>query len=315
VLEEKAGEEAGIIPSGHLIVNNRLKAKFNEAGWIAEQIGGINYLFFLRKLTDEIDENWSNVLENLESVRRVLLNQNNALCNVTVEDGDWCELQTPLEELIAALPKKDVDKAVWTPEYNQDHEGLSIPSQVNYVGKGANLYQLGYQLSGSIAVITRYLGTTWLWEKIRVQGGAYGGFSTFDQQSGLFNYLSYRDPNLLKSLENFDNSAQFLKSLDLSNDELVKVIIGAIGGLDTYRLPDAKGYTSMTRHLLGLSDVVLQQYRNEVLATTKNDFISFAHVLENAKDVGQVIVLGSQDAMEAVNQELGAGWLQITKVI
>ncbi|MBE9524996.1 MAG: peptidase M16, partial [Chloroflexi bacterium] len=173
----------------------------------------------------------------------------------------------------------------------------------------------GYKLSGTIAPITRYLGTTWLWKKIRVQGGAYGGFSSFDQQSGLFNYLSYRDPNLLQSLDNYDQTAQFLKLLDISDDELVKVIIGSIGELDAYRLPDAKGYISMTRHLLGLNDVFLQQYRNEVLATTQDDFKIFADVLEDARDAGRVVVLGSQDAMEAANHERGADWLQIAKVI
>ena len=46
-------------------------------------------------------------------------------------------------------------------------------------------------------VITNYLRTTWLWERVRVQGGAYGGFCVFNHRSGVFTYLSYRDPNLL----------------------------------------------------------------------------------------------------------------------
>ena len=51
-----------------------------------------------------------------------------------------------------------------------------IPAKVNYVAKGANLYDLGYVRHGSVDVILNYLRTTWLWEKIRVQGGAYGLF-------------------------------------------------------------------------------------------------------------------------------------------
>lgn len=77
--------------------------------------------------------------------------------------------------------------------------------QVNYVGKAANLYEdAGYKLHGSAYVINKYLGTTWLWDRIRVSGGAYGGFSDFDSHSGMFTYLSYRDPNLLKSVDNYD---------------------------------------------------------------------------------------------------------------
>ena len=62
----------------------------------------------------------------------------------------------------------------WSPSYAAGSEGLTIPAQVNYVAKGANLYDVGYELDGSYAVITQYLSTTWLWERIRVQGGAYG---------------------------------------------------------------------------------------------------------------------------------------------
>ena len=73
--------------------------------------------------------------------------------------------------------------------------------QVNYVGKAANLYEdAGYQLKGSAYVVNKLLGTTWLWDRVRVSGGAYGGFSDFDSHSGMFTFLSYRDPNLLKTV-------------------------------------------------------------------------------------------------------------------
>ena len=82
---------------------------------------------------------------------------------------------------------------------------ISLAVQVNYVGKAANLYEdAGYKLHGSSYVINKYLGTTWLWDRVRVSGGAYGGFSDFDSHSGMFTYLSYRDPNLLKTVDNYD---------------------------------------------------------------------------------------------------------------
>lgn len=84
--------------------------------------------------------------------------------------------------------------------------------QVNYVGKAANLYEDGgYKLHGSAYVINKYLGTTWLWDRVRVSGGAYGGFSDFDSHSGMFTYLSYRDPNLLKTVDNYDGESSFKK--------------------------------------------------------------------------------------------------------
>lgn len=80
--------------------------------------------------------------------------------------------------------------------------------QVNYIAKGANLYSAGYALDGSAYVINKILGTSWLWDRVRVSGGAYGGFSDFDSHSGMFTYVSYRDPNFMKTLNVYDGTSQ-----------------------------------------------------------------------------------------------------------
>jgi Zn-dependent M16 (insulinase) family peptidase len=126
---------------------------------------------------------------------------------------------------------------------------------------------------------------------------------SYDMHSGAFNFISYRDPNLLETLEKYDGTANFLKNLDLAKSELVKSIIGTIGDMDGYQLPDAKGYTSMVRYLSGYSDKVRQQIREQVLGTTAKDFKALADVLEKVKAGGKVAVLGSADAIAAANQE------------
>ena len=121
-------------------------------------------------------------------------------------------------------------------------------------------------MHGSALVITRYLQTAWLWEKIRVQGGAYGGMCTFDQRSGVFAFASYRDPNLEDSLAVYKATGDYLKNLKLNEDELTRALIGAIGQLDAYQLPDAKGYSSCMRYLINYTDEERQKLRDEVLA-------------------------------------------------
>ncbi len=314
VLEAKASKEAGLVPGGHAIVNTRLRSLFDEAGWAAEQMGGIDYLFFLRQLSEEVDKDWPAVLENLESIREILVNRSRMLLNVTLDQDNWESFQARLLEFMDTLPSARGNPQQWHPEHGTGFEGLTIPAQVNYVGKGANLYELGYQLDGSIQVINNYLRTTWLWERVRVQGGAYGGFALFDHRSGVYTYVSYRDPNLLATLDNYDGTGQYLRQVQLSQEELTKSIIGAIGELDAYQLPDAKGYTSMLRYLTGETDEMRQHRREQVLSTTQADFHTFGEVLDRLKDDGRVIVLGSKEDIEAANAQRG-DWLQVKKVL
>ncbi len=319
VLEEKASAEAGLIPGGHRVVNSRLRARFNEADWVSEQVSGLENLFFLRKLAEEMETDWDAVLTKLEKTRELLINRAGMVVNVTTDAASFNDLQPGLASLVEALPVSQ-PLAGFTPgnagwlHAKRRNEGLTIPAQVNYVGKGANLYALGYKLNGSVNVINRYLGTTWLWDKIRVQGGAYGGFSQFDQASGTFTFLSYRDPNILPTLENYDHTVQFLRSLQLDESELTKSIIGAIGDLDAYLLPDAKGWTSMARHLTHYTDEERQTIRNEVLETKLSDFKRFADALEQVAQKGEVVVMGASEAIEKANQEK-QDFLEVKKVL
>ena len=304
VLEEKAGLESGLVPSGHIFVNQRLRAQFGESGWAKDQMAGIGYLQALRELSTEIDKKWKSVLKKLESMREALINRNALICNVTLDGTNWTTFKPQLDSFLAALPAKEVQRSSFGVQPAHRMEGLTIPAQVNYVGKGANLYELGYEFDGSADVINGYLRMAYLWEKIRVQGGAYGGFSVFDDASGVLTFLSYRDPNVASTLENYDKAGGFLKTLDasrLTENELTKAIIAAIGDLDAYQLPDAKGYTSMLRYLTGRTDEMRQQIRDQVLSTNGEDFIAFGEVLEKVAQSNAVTVMGSQSALEAAN--------------
>jgi hypothetical protein len=297
VLRAKSGKESGLIPSGHSVVSGRLRAHFNKNDWLSERMSGISNLFFLRQLAEDVVNDWPSVLAKLEEIRRLLLNRPGMVCNVTLDGENWTAVQPQIHSFLNDLPATQVPLVTWTADFPTSHEGLTIPAQVNYVGKGANLYDLGYKLHGSMFVISNYVRLTHLWEKIRAQGGAYGAFFNFDQQSGTLNMLSYRDPNLQGTLENFDKTAAFLRHLELSEDELVKGIISVIGGIDAPQLPDAKGYTSMIRHLTGITDEYRQQLRDEVLATTAADFTALAEVMDRFVANGRVVVMGSPEAV------------------
>lgn len=307
VLEEKADLEAALAPAGHRFASTRLRSFFNEAGWVDEQMGGVSQLYFLRDLVNKLDSgHWPAILQVLESIRSLLLNREQMIANVTVDQANWSRFQPELADFLASLPRTDSAPRNWQFTPPDLDQGLAIPATVNFVGKGANLYELGYTLDGSYAVITNYLRATWIWEKVRVQGGAYGGYCIFDQRSGLLSFLSYRDPNLVKTLQIYDQTAQFLRELDssrLTEEELTKTIIGAIGDMDAYQLPDAKGYASLARYLAGETDEARQRRREEILSTELGDFHAFGEILEGARQRARVVVLGSEQALQEANAQ------------
>jgi Zn-dependent M16 (insulinase) family peptidase len=286
VLEEKARQEQKMIPGGHQIVNIRLRSHFSEAGWAAEQMSGVSYLFFLRKLVEQVDQDWPSVHAVLRDMLFRLVNRASMIVNVTTDDNGWLPVKNCMLRFLSDLPVQLAERIAWSPGQFDGFEGMTIPAQVNYVGKGTDLYKLGYRFHGSAKVISRYLRTSWLWDRVRVHGGAYGAFCQFNSLSGVLTFLSYRDPNLAQTIAAFDKSTMFLRQIDLSHE------------IDAYMLPDAKGYASLLRYLNGDDDQSRQRMRDEVLSTTVNDFRAFADVLDGVRETGLIKVLGSSRAIE-----------------
>jgi len=318
-MEEKARIEQKLIPAGHQMVNLRLRSHFSQSHWASEQMGGISYLFFVRQLVRDIEKDWEKVLAVLKDIHRILVNRKTALANVTVDASGWIGVEPHLRGLLRALPhapavESGSSKKDWPDGNNPLFEGMTIPSQVNYVGKGADLTQLGYGFHGSALAITRYVRNAWLWDRVRVQGGAYGAFCLLDRTSGMLTFVSYRDPNLLQTIDIFDRSARFLEEETVTDEELTKSIIGAIGDLDSHMLPDAKGFVSLIRYLTNDTESLRQQMREELLGTTADDFKAMGRVLRDVAETGVVKVLGSSTAMEAVDKER-PGWLNRLKVL
>ena len=286
----------------------------DAAGGAQEVMGGVEGYLAMKQLKDRIEQDYDSVVADLEALWSSLFHKgSNMLVNLTADDKTLTSIEKEVQGFVDSLPSRGVvgteqwyegkDSSLLLPKRN---ELLIVPTQVSYVGKATNLYKDGQlERSGSSMVVSKLLSTTWLWDRVRVVGGAYGGFGSFDSQTGLFSFASYRDPNLGSSLTAYDGSAQFLKELKLDKDELTKAIIATVGDVDSYSLPDQRGYTALVRHLLGITDEERQQRRDEILSTTVRDFHEFGEALDQAlASNSQVSAVTSKDMAAQASEEM-----------
>jgi len=305
VLEERARLEQGLIPAGHRTVSDRLRARQSVAGWLNELTGGVTYLEAARVLASRLEHDWAGVLNDLEHLHSLITRSDNAMFNITADASGMDKALKAAEKLAGELPKQSLPAAVWTPPVLPEAEALLIPAQVNYVGAGANLYETGYRWHASASVIARHLRMDWLWNQVRVKGGAYGAFFSLDRITGAVAQVSYRDPHIDETLEAYAGTAGFLRQIDIAPHDLELAIVGAVGDIDTYQLPDAKGGTALARFLTGDTDDYLQTLRDEVFATTPKHFRAFGEALAEAFRHPSICVLGGDAASDAAKRH---GW-------
>ncbi|MGL4721743.1 MAG: insulinase family protein [Desulfovibrionaceae bacterium] len=303
LLEEKARAEQSLIPSGHSTVLSRLFAHCSYLGRIEESISGVTNLQFLRKLINDVSTNWDAVLSQLQEIHSRIVVRNDLLINTTAEEIFYIQTKDFAMNIKNALSLSSYPIENLFPEMLPYHnEAFITTAQVNYMGKAANLYDLGYTYHGSVIPICKHLRMNYLWEKVRVQGGAYGVFIICNQATGFFAEVSYRDPNTKETLAIFDNTTTYLQKLSLSEKELERAIIGAIGSVDTYLLPDAKGKQAFIRYLTKETLEMRQTIRDQIFSTTIADFKRFGEILSVAKEKSIVVALGGT-ALKNMAQE------------
>eukprot|EP01062_Namystynia_karyoxenos_P067198 TRINITY_DN61095_c0_g1_i1.p1 TRINITY_DN61095_c0_g1~~TRINITY_DN61095_c0_g1_i1.p1 ORF type:complete len:1144 (+),score=404.60 TRINITY_DN61095_c0_g1_i1:76-3432(+) len=311
--EKRSAMQAAISRSGHMYVGTRIDAAHTLGGFVSELSGGLSHLRVVEQLLAEAEGNWASLLQRLERLRaNILARKGAAVLSVTGDRALLDNAMPAVRGFIARLPPQPQAvgtgckwKAALLPAQN---EGYHIPTQANYVGWGGRMFEPGEVVPASMGVVSRALSVGWLWQQVRVLGGAYGAFARLDRLTGVYSMRSYRDPQLKGTLDIYRRTADELAAGPaVAGSDLEDAVIGAIGDMDSPLLPDAKGERSMKQWLLGETREMRQQQRDEVLRTSAADFRLFGERLRNFADRAHVHVIGSPQALEQANAELPEG--------
>ena len=169
---------------------------------------------------------------------------------------------------------------------------------MQYVAKGANFIKLGHSYTGVLRVLETLLRYDYFWTRIRVQGGAYGAMTQFNR-NGFMIFSSYRDPNLAETFAVLDETADYVRTFDVSDREMDKFIIGTMSGVDTPLTPQMKGDTAATFYLRGITWEDRQRAREEILAARQEDVRALAPLVEAAMRADVRCVLGGEEKIRA----------------
>lgn len=320
--EAKSGKESAIQGSGHATANSRIMSRYSVIGYINEKMSGISSLDTVKALLDQAENDFPALLARLENIRNTILEQstcrNGMILDLTGDAAVFEKIGSSVENFLTKLPGDNQGLKLqdfyseahpWAQQAKEEmaakaplvDEGFVVPTQVSYVGKGGRLYDVGESVSGSTSVISRFLGTGYMWDNVRVIGGAYGGFCQFQPRDGIFSFLSYRDPNLAGTIDVYDGASKALMAsaneLESDPEALATAIIGAIGDMDGALGPDQKGSLQFRRWLVRESPEQRQRFRDQVLNTKPSDFKDFAERLAVLKDPSSAVV-SSKSAFE-----------------
>ncbi|MBQ6645174.1 MAG: insulinase family protein, partial [Clostridia bacterium] len=221
--------EQSAMMRGNAFAARRASAKLNEVGVVREDLQGMRKLRLLQK---EEKNFGADSLKWMSALMKKLFSRDRLTLSLTGDmDEKW------LKKLISVLPSVPMgDRAKHAP-LEKCAEGFLIPSEIGFAARSA---LLSYPDKGALKVASQFLSLDYLWNTIRVKGGAYGtSFAATD--SGTMEITSYRDPNAAQSLDSFMKTADALSAFAAGEDDLSQYVVSTIGNIDPLRTPRSIG--------------------------------------------------------------------------
>jgi len=296
LLEERANEESELQVSGNQTVALRLKAAFSSAERGTEEMDGVSYLTALRALEKQPPET---IYQRLLTLHQRLCVRQGLRAHVGGDEEARSRAIDTMKTILAVLPEGEARPAAAWPVLDRNQpEGLLLSSPVQYVGLATRLAPQPAADHFSHFVAQRFLNTDYLWEQVRMQGGAYGCSGSFSHLERYFVLTSYRDPHIDRTLDLYRRGGEWLQKLELSSGALEQAVIGTIGKLAPPERPSTLVSKGFFRYLIGLDHNTRKRFWQDIHDTTPDHIHAFGAALSAAmEETEQVCVLGGPTAL------------------
>ena len=297
ISEVKSRMQATMTSAGHSLAAIRALSYFSPTAAVSEQINGIPQYRLLEELERDFDSKKEELTQNLKRLAKCIFRPENLLVDYTGTEEGTTGIEKPVEALKKVLFTEEVTGTPFVPELQVKNEGFQTAAQVQYVCRAGNFVARGLPYTGALKVLKVMMGYEYLWNQVRVKGGAYGCMCNFAKNGDGY-FVSYRDPNLEKTVSVYEQAAEFIRNYDADERTVTQFIIGAISELDTPMTPATRGMYSLGGYMTGLSMERVQKERDELLATTADDIKGLYRYVQAFMEAQCLCVVGNGDKIK-----------------
>ena len=287
--------------SGHTTAALRAMSYASPSAKLKDMTSGIEFYDKVAYIEEHFEEEKEKLTQILTDLSRRLFRADHMMISYTAAKEGLNGMEEMTESMKSRLFKGQVEETNCVIHCEKKNEGFKTASKVQYVARVGNFIDHGASYSGALQILKVILSYDYLWQNIRVKGGAYGCMSSFNR-IGEGYFVSYRDPNLQRTMEVYEGVVDYLENFTVSERDMTKYIIGTMSNIDQPMTPSAKGDRSMNLYMNKVSADMIRKERLEILEAGQDDIRRLARVVEAVLKADQICVIGSEDKIEEAKE-------------
>ncbi|MEJ2057596.1 MAG: peptidase M16, partial [Desulfofustis sp.] len=277
----------------------RVQSHLSPAGAYQERFNGVTAYRALKQTALDYQNEEESLLIMLEQMAAILLNRTNLIISFTGEAQEIERFKSVGATIVDSLAET---KPAAQPQPQTDFarsEAFITAAEIVFAVQGGTLFDSPASYNGSFEVLKTYLSRDYLWNNVRQIGGAYGCFIQFSPITGNMTMISYRDPQVRKTFNTYDQVPLAVSRIELSKAALDQLVIGTYGNFDPHQSAAAKAVTARNEFLCNITAEQKQQRLKEISSTTVEDLRSFADRLEAMTRDCYRAIIGNRAKIEA----------------
>ncbi|MEG1831322.1 MAG: insulinase family protein [Raoultibacter sp.] len=304
LLQLRIGMEQEFALSGHSAAAARAGSYCCGAGVVRDAMTGVNFYRFLKDLIARFDDEAQSLIARLQNVAARLFVADGTLASFTGSSDNCAHFWEVAPALTAAVGAPDApENRLVIPAPTVANEAFIVPTDVCFAATAGDLRALDAPYTGAWQVASRALSYDYLWNEVRVKGGAYGAGLRVARSGGL-QFYSYRDPHLDATLARFAGAGAWLANFAPAEDEMRGYVISSVAGIDAPKKAREIARRQDIAHLCHFAPNYRAAGRKEVLDTNAGTLGALAPVLDAASAQNAVCVFGSREIIEASTADL-----------
>lgn len=297
----KSRLQMGLTSSGHSTAALRAMSYYSGSSYYNDLVSGIEFYRLIEDLDRNFEERKDEIIQNLTKLSGYIFRKDNLLIDFTGSKEAYDVVKKNAAKLEQQLSQEKTPAEKLSFPLQQKNEGFKTSSQVQYVALAGNFREKGLSYTGALKVLHVVLGYDYLWNNVRVKGGAYGCMNSFSRLGDSY-FVSYRDPNLEKTLEIYKKAYDYLKEFQTEDRDMLKFIIGTVSDMDIPLTPKIRGIRSLNAYLGNYSYEDVQRERDEVLSTNQETIRGLAEYVKAVVEENNLCVIGGEEKVKSQSE-------------